>query len=113
MRGWRSYFGFCETPRVLSPLATNPLAIGETEFVNGFTNAEARFGTTGLAKSEFETTPEPQQGSVLRESQYDVKTCQNVRFSIGHTWRFLSTLNRYGNPARVRTDSEIQQHFGK
>jgi hypothetical protein len=25
------------------------LAIGETEFVNDFTNAEARFGTTGLA----------------------------------------------------------------
>jgi hypothetical protein len=30
-------------------LATNPLAIGETEFVNGFISAEARFGTTGLA----------------------------------------------------------------
>ena len=35
--------------RTFSPLATNPLAIVETEFVNGFTNAEARFGTTGLA----------------------------------------------------------------
>jgi len=30
-------------------LATNPLAIGESEFVDGFTSAEARFGTTRLA----------------------------------------------------------------
>ena len=61
----------------------------------------------------FETTPEPLQGSVLRGSQYDAKTRQDVTSSIGHTWRFFSILNRNGNRPGVRTYSEIRQHFGK
>ena len=58
---------------------------------------------------QIETTPEPLQGSVLMENEYDAKTRQNVTYSIVHTWRFLSVLNRNGNPAEVSTGSKIRQ----
>ena len=45
------------------------LAIGETEFVNGFTQRRSPVRDDGAGLVRFETTPEPQQGSVLRGSR--------------------------------------------